>query len=169
MLSPRLGRRFSAGALLVLGLGVASCNAVGDYSVTWVFDTMTSPPGAFDCSSRGVGSIIVSVAQPGQTGQSETVIASDTFPCDTQPAAGILAPGTYDFTITGGDFQGHPLLTPVVVKAISVQTGQTAQMAVTLDRNSQCSDSIDNDYDGLIDLQDPGCGGDPHGDNEAAQ
>jgi hypothetical protein len=49
------------------------------------------------------------------------------------------------------------------VAGVSITDGSTIQIAVTFVPQPECSDGVDNDHDGRVDLDDPACAGDPGG------
>ena len=150
-----------------LALAMASCKQDGSYRVSWSFmpATSTSPSenAASGCGQHGVDGILVTAVDTST--DSDRVLAICTL---GQVTRGVPV-GTWAFQVQAVDAQGAVIaaVAPMQVLDQTVVDGQTTDVPqVTLSYPPACQDGIDNDGDGRVDLDDPGCAGDPNGTHE---
>lgn len=152
---------FSAALLLAAGLVFAACETHGETRISWSF-TDGPVTGAGDCSRRGVDKIVI-------TFQDEVGASLRSFdrPCSRGDSGALTMPtGTYQVQVQAFGPSGLPFrdpftdeitlveyLTDVVVKDRKAET----ERAVIFTPNPECADGVDNDHDGLVDADDPGC------------
>jgi hypothetical protein len=163
-------RRFARFVCLSLGtaggLALAGCGPTGNYELSWNFfpraDGTGEPQGAGDgCGLHGVDAIFI---QGTSSGAGATRIALCTATTNGSPpghVSGFVAPGDWTFSLQSMDVRGTLVGDPVSTMTLTVsQGGPTAVFpTVTITPRPECSDGVDNDGDGLVDLDDPGCAG----------
>lgn len=148
-------------------LAVASCSQQGSYRLSWIF-AVDSTTGAAESTSTACGRYYVdSIFATGTSdaGDGQQVVALCTPGWVTADAP----PGTWTFSVQMLDAQGALIESPKKTTPAEPITadGPQVQFAVTLvPPKPACSDGIDNDSDGAVDLADPGCNGDPNGMRE---
>lgn len=150
---------FVAGGLLAAG-----CTDKGSYQVTWTF-VGDVPDARAACGLHGVDTIRVTGAS-GQ-GDGEDVIAL----CAPGTFAHEVPVGDWTFTLHQLDVRGRPIMPtdaegqpvpdPTATATINKDQLLDPPLAVVLTPRPECSDGIDNDTDGRIDLDDADCDGDP--------
>jgi hypothetical protein len=152
-------------ALFVLGLaalaGSAGCGPNGSYTLLWSIDGETRSD-AYGCSSHGVDGVQVQ-ALHASTGEPADLVV---FPCAPHSGVHKIGAGDYLLQITPLNARGERLIDPrtgVAMAAVEVSAtvpgdGTIVLEPVTLVPNPACSDGVDNDGDGLVDLADPDCG-----------
>jgi hypothetical protein len=167
---PRFAVVFAVAALTALG-----CQKTGNYTLTWFFETAGDAPAA--CGAHGVDGIRVTGASTGGDGEDITAVCA---------AGGIthgVPIGTWTFMVHQLDVRGREIVVyqldaygkPVVdqynqMVPVPNQTtaptdiGEDASVtfdSVMLAARPECSDGVDNEPDGRVDLDDPDCGNDP--------
>jgi hypothetical protein len=150
---------------LASGLSAAGCTDHGSYSVQWTF--IGDEPGAVRCGLHGVDTIRVTGAST--AGDGEDVISL----CAPGVFTHEVPVGDWTFTfhqldvrgrpITPIDAQGQPVPDPTATGTVSTDTTSDLDPGtVELTARPECSDGIDNDRDGRVDLDDADCAGDPN-------
>ena len=138
------------------GLALASCTPTGNYRLSWDFfpraDGTGEPQGAGNsCGLHGVDAIFI---QGTSGGNGATRIAL----CTPGAALGDVGLGDWTFSLQAMDVRGTLIGDPVSTMTLTVSEGATQEFpTVTLTPRPECSDGIDNDGDGLVDRDDPGC------------
>ena len=151
----------------------AGCGSDGNYQVTWQFFASAEAIGAGDptqyafaaCGAHGVDSIQVSAVS------SDGAHSQATGLCTQGQLAAGLGLGQWQFTFFQVDGKGDVIPPPDGVPdpqaSAEVEKNKTADLGmITFAPRPACADEIDNDLDGRVDLDDPGCGGDPFHDSE---
>ena len=150
-----------AALLVCAGLALAACEGHGEARISWSF-TDGPVSGAADCSRRGVGKIVI-------TFQDDLGAAVRTFerPCGSGSSGSLTVPeGTYQVHVQAFGPSGLPFRDPFtdeltmveLLTDFQVKDKKTAsEGAVVFTPNPQCADGVDNDHDGLVDADDPGC------------
>ena len=145
------------------GVSAAGCTDYGSYQVSWQF---VGPEGAnIGCGKHGVDSIrVVGTSKEGDRADAAAA-------CTDGGLTHSVPVGTWTFSIHQIDIRGQlidPLnenLEPVAPTAAAViGDGNTVKLdpeIVELTPRPACSDGIDNDIDGRVDLDDPQCTTDP--------
>jgi len=152
-------------ALLAAGAG---CGPNGSYTLSW-FVKGESRSDAYGCSSHGVDGIQVQALHADSRDPADLVV----FPCAPHHGERKLAAGDYFLQITPGNARGARMTDPetgAAIPAVEVAVSVPGDGTVYTDTvevvpNPACSDGVDNDGDGLIDLADPDCAG-PLGESE---
>ena len=172
--SPLLALRAGVlGAALLL----VACNSTGSYRVAWTFvdGRMFSPgeegnvgftPG--DCGRYGVSSI--AIAGTSDDGTGDNAVAA----CAPGTFSRELPTGTWSLVLTALDAEGRIKAPGVVdrlnnrttVVVLRDQVARPKDDPVFLPPLPECSDGVDNDGDGRVDLDDDGCQSNPDGDAE---
>jgi hypothetical protein len=171
-------RRIAVGGSGLLSLVAAlcgGCGSDGNYQVTWNFFASPGAIAANDltedassaCGAHGVDAIRVSAVNPDGDRHETTGLCTQ-----GQLAAGIGL-GEWQFTFYQLDGKGDVIPPPEGVSdpqsSAKVESKATADLApVTFVPRPACADEVDNDHDGRVDLDDPGCAGDPARDSESA-
>ena len=156
------------GLLGAAWLGQAGCASEGSYQVRWSFSDpalMIFRPG--DCGRHGVSAIAIAGRRDdGKVDDPEAACAPGVFTRQ-------LPTGTWTLELTALDSTGRPKTTTpgflqggITIVVAEDQLAGTDQGTVVLPPLPACQDGVDNDCDGRIDLDDPGCGGDPNGTTE---
>jgi hypothetical protein len=145
------------------GLADASSDGAGDASGTPPAGDGGTEPAATACPAHGVFGIFVAGSDTG--GDTDQVIT----PCTPGVLVRGVPPGTWALTVRGLDATGSfkapadtLILNATVTGIVVSDGGAAAEVAVVLTPQPACSDGIDNDNDGRVDLDDPDCGGDPN-------
>jgi hypothetical protein len=149
--------------LLALALGAASagCGPNGSYTLSWFIAGETRSD-AYGCSSHGVDGIQVQALHAGTRDPADLAV----FPCAPHFGEHKLDAGDYLLQVTPINARGDRLtdpttgtaVAPVEVAVTVPEDGTVLLEPVTLTPNPACSDGVDNDGDGLVDLADPDCG-----------
>ncbi|HEX3698421.1 MAG TPA: hypothetical protein VH374_23815 [Polyangia bacterium] len=183
------GMRVWAAVAAVLALaGGFGCHSDGSYQMTWSFsaaaDGTPVMADALACASSGVFSIrVVGTSTEGDGDEVET-------PCAPGQLTRGVPPGTWSFTVTAldgrGRYHGDQFPEPSadadaeadagIIDYLQAMAGpatvvrdQTVTIPVVmLTPGPTCSDGVDNNDDGRIDLDDPTCRGNPDGTEGAA-
>jgi hypothetical protein len=173
------GPRFAVAIAFAALTGVA-CQKTGGYTLTWSFETVGDAPAV--CGARGVDAIRVTGSSTEGDGENVTAVCA---------AGGIthgVPIGTWTFMVHQLDVRGREIVVwqvdadgkpvtdtnganvPVPNPTTAPTTiGEDATVPfdnVMLASRPACSDGVDNDRDGRIDLDDPDCGGDAFGTHE---
>ena len=158
------------------GLAAAGCADHGSYHVEWQF--AGGEPAASGCGAHGVDSIRVTGKNTG--GDTDTFVAL----CTAHELTQTVPVGSWTFQVHQIDVRGGPITPPmldangqVVVDDVGnpiptpdpTATGDISKdVTVPLDPKTvelavrpACSDGVDNDGDGRVDLDDPDCMGNP--------
>jgi hypothetical protein len=162
-----VGMMVAAGAL-----GAGGCTPEGTVELTWQFPVIaargnepeSAPAG---CGSHGIDSLMITGAN--DAGDGATIVAL----CTAGWVRRDVPVGTWSFAFHSVDIQGR------LIRALDDPDAQSETLAVaedaatmfpavTLRPRSACSDTIDNDSDGRIDLDDPECEGNAGGADESA-
>jgi hypothetical protein len=146
--------------LLVLAAVSAGCGPNGSFTLSWAIEGETRSD-AFGCSSHGVDGIQVQALHASSRAPSDLVV----FACAPHFAEHKMDAGDYLLQVTPTNAKGERLTDPTtgvaiapVEVAVTVPSDGTVMLdPVTLTPNPQCSDGVDNDRDGLVDLADPDC------------
>jgi hypothetical protein len=156
--------------VVLLAVSLCSCGGSGSYELRWTIgcktagDPSCAPRSAYECSRVGIDSVeIFARRDPGAT--PERAI----FPCFSSSEGPVArGPGldaaSYALEVQGLSPGGQLLSGPVSVSATIPETG-FVKVQVDLPIPAACGDGVDNDGDGMVDLQDPGCK-DPRGTSE---
>jgi len=156
--------------VVLLAVSLCSCGGSGSYELRWTIGCKTAgdpgcaPRSAHECSRVGIDSVEVLARR-----DASSTPARALFPCfsasDGPVARGPgLDAASYTLEVQGLSPGGQVLSGPVSVGATIPETG-FAQVRVDLPTPAACGDGVDNDGDGLVDLQDSGCK-DPRGTSE---
>ena len=160
-------------------LALAGCHQDGSLQVSWAFIDATGMQSAADgCGQHGVDSVLVNLGDTGtDSGQVQAL-------CAPGVVTRAVPAGTWTVTVLALDAQGSLIQAP----AGTDPTTQTAQAAIVMSQQTggllvaddgppvpvafmfptlpACMDGVDNDGDGRVDLDDPGCADDPYGTHE---
>ncbi len=148
---------------------VGGCGSHGSYRISWTFpDGMDAASG---CGYHGVDAIRITGSDTGGDGEDITAI------CTAGSLVHSVPTGSWAFEIHSLDVIGqliHPLTEPDDqtnkngAPMIVIDDGKLAdiQPPLVVQPRPECSDGVDNDRDGLVDLADPDCHGDPNGTSE---
>ena len=165
-----MGGRSFAIVCAVGALAVAGCADHGDYTVRWTFaGGGTDADPHVGCGMHGVDRIHVVGRSSGGEGDSATALCTDGQLSHSVPV------GTWTLLVHQVDVRGvevdptdpqgqsaAPMPMVVVNKDVA-----SDPVPVELIPRAVCSDGIDNDGDGRVDLDDPDCAGDPNGAAES--
>jgi hypothetical protein len=160
-------RLLALGLCVTAALAIAGCTQDGSYRVTWNF-LATADPGAAvqsaaeGCGQHGVDAIFVTASDTNADG--DQVLAICTLGQITRP----VPAGTWSIQVQAVDAQAT-LIGSIATQMVSgvVADGAVTELGlVTLTPRPACDDGIDNDGDGRVDLDDPGCDGNPSGTHE---
>jgi len=157
-------------SLALASLGLAACGGDGSYELHWTVACTTGGTQACeiktarDCAAVGFDSVQVTAKH----GASATATL---FPCFTPDQGPIaygpgLDQGASTLEVQAAGPGGQLLSGPVSVDA-SIPASGFVRVDVNFPRPPACSDGVDNNGNGLVDLADPGCKGDPKGTSES--
>jgi hypothetical protein len=164
-----MNRRRLAIVCALGALAIAGCTDHGTYRVSWSFPDAEAGVG---CGQHGVDSIHITGAS--SKGDSDDVVALCAGRQTPRAFTQEVPVGSWTFTfrqldvrgalITVLDDQGQPVPDPTATGTVAADTTTDLDPAtIVLTPRPVCSDGVDNDRDGRIDLDDPECGGDPNG------
>jgi len=159
----------SACLVIVVALSAAAgCTQNGDYQISWRFASVPEGSGdpqeaAAACGAHGVDSILVKGVGPEDTSATEVCAAGQMV--RTAPV------GNWHFQVYAVDVRGQLIQgadNPDATTEMREITdgGRTVFDMVLLVPRPACSDTVDNDLDGRVDLDDPDCGN-PEGTSES--
>jgi hypothetical protein len=156
----------AAGALCAGG-----CTPEGTVELAWQFPALaggsgepeTAPAG---CGGHGIDSLFIAGRDGG--GEGANLVVSCTAGWVRRP----VPTGTWSFTFHTMDIHGRLIRASddpdAVSEALAVaEDGTTSFPTVTLPPRPACGDTVDNDRDGRIDLDDPECAGNADGADES--
>jgi hypothetical protein len=163
-------------------LAVAGCHKDGSIQVSWVFDDGAGgqQSAADGCGQHGVDSVLISSFDTGSDSDQVQALCAPGVVTRPVPA------GTWTVTVQALDPQGVLIqadagvdpqadagVDPSSFRLIQTQAGLVvtddgppASFGVTFEPLPACMDGVDNDGDGRVDLDDPGCGLNPRGTHE---
>lgn len=146
------------------GLSAAGCTDHGSYKVSWTF--VGGEGAESGCGHHGVDTIHVTGASTAGDGEDVVTLCAQHEFSHEVPA------GDWTFTfhqqdvrgrpIMPTDAQGQPIPDPTATATVVKDTTLEPPLTVELAARPECSDGIDNDGDGRIDLDDDDCAGDPN-------
>jgi len=172
--APRFAGFRSAGVAFIVAL-LVGCGSDGSYTVGWRFfvtpdataaDDPTEPASAA-CGRHGVDAILVTAVSADGGRHQTTALCTDGEMTDG------LGTGQWQFTLSQLDIHGQTVPLPDGAvdpeRSATVEEEKTALLEpeVVFIPRPACTDGIDNDRDGLVDLDDADCGGQPAGNSEA--
>jgi hypothetical protein len=153
--------------VLSLACGLASaagCTDHGSYQASWTF--VGNEAAGTGCGLHGVDTIHVTGAST--AGDGEDLIAV----CAPGGLTHEVPVGDWTFTfhqldvrgreIVPTDAQGQPVPAPTATATVVKDKTIDPPLPVELTPRPECSDGIDNDTDGRVDLDDADCAGDPN-------
>jgi hypothetical protein len=150
-------------------LALTGCGQPPSFELSWqISETLEDPPpltAVKQCSDVGVFSVRVTVRAGNEK------VAIDEHPCassiDSSVEGPPLEPGEYTIEVQGLRRSGEPWFDPEVdaeadpiaysKQTLIVSDGALPSVNVVLLAPPECDDGIDNDRDGTVDGQDPGC------------
>ena len=145
-------------------LSTAGCADHGSYKVTWTFTG--GEAASSGCGLHGVDTIHVTGAST--AGDGEDLITL----CAPGELTHEVPVGDWTFTFHQLDVRGQPIMpvdaqgqpVPDPTATATVVKDKTLDPALTVELTArpECSDGIDNDRDGRVDLDDDDCMGDPN-------
>jgi hypothetical protein len=168
-------RSLALGLCATAALVVGGCQQEGTLAVAWSFQESagTTQIAASGCGQHGVDAILVTVTDTAGNGLQITAI------CSPGQVSRSVPTGTWAGEVQALDAQGavihgpidpvNPDQTLVLSEPVSIQVvgdGPPVAGVVTFTPLPACSDGVDNDGDGRVDLADPDCGNDPSGAHE---
>jgi len=148
-----------AGICGVVLLAQAGCASEGTYEVRWSFgDPALAAFEPGDCGTHGVSAI--AIAGRRDDGTVDNPVAA----CAPGVFTHKLPTGTWTLELAALDAAGQPksadpayLRGSITIAVSEGQVGGIAQGPVVLSPLPACQDGVDNDCDGRVDLDDPGC------------
>jgi hypothetical protein len=148
------------------GLSVAGCTSYGSYTVGWKF--VGGEEANTGCGQHGVASI--RVIGSSTEGEREDVVAV----CADGGLTHSVPVGTWTFSVHQFDVRGRQIDmadengNPVAptAGAVIAEDATVELDLVELTPRPKCSDGVDNDVDGRVDLDDAQCAGDRNGTAE---
>jgi hypothetical protein len=152
--------------LVLLGSGLApgACSNNGKYQLHWTF----SPDGSFaegDCGKHGVSGIAIAGSSSGGVDNPIAACSPGVFTREVPAGTWTLRLNALDATGRVKEPAPSTILSGEVT--VTVSDGSLSQTpAVFLPPQPDCRDGVDNDRDGRVDLDDPGCAGNPEGPSE---
>jgi hypothetical protein len=155
---------------LAAALSAGGCTDRGSYRASWTF--VGDEPAGSGCGRHGVDAVRVMGAST--EGDSENVVTLCAGPENPRVFTHEVPVGTWTFSfqqldVRGGpinptDAQGQPVPDPMATASVVKDTTVDVDpLTVVLTPRPACSDGIDNDADGRIDLDDLDCASDPNG------
>ena len=138
----------------------AGCTDHGTYQVAWQF--VGGEPAQTGCGAHGVDSVRVIGSNTAGDTENFSVL------CTPGLATHSVVVGTWTLAVHQVDVRGvaidpvDPPMTSIDVVKDQLQPPDPL-VPLELTPRPECSDGIDNDGDGRVDLDDPECAGDPNG------
>jgi len=159
----RMWRSWACVISLAGGLAAAGCTDHGSYHVGWNFGA--DAPAGIGCGHHGVDSIrVTGTSTQGDSDDIITLCAPGDLTHEVPVGDWTLTLHQLDVRgrpIVPNDDQGQPVPDPTAtVTVLKDKPTDTDPSAVTLAPRPACSDGIDNDCDGRVDLDDDDCTGD---------
>jgi hypothetical protein len=152
----------------MLCLAAAGCTSYGSYQVGWQF--VGGEEANTGCGQHGVASI--RVIGSSTEGEREDVVGV----CADGGLTHSVPVGSWTFSVHQFDVRGRridmldadgnpvaPTAAAVIAEDVTVEVDPKP---VELTPRPKCSDGVDNDVDGRVDLDDPQCAGDANGTAE---
>lgn len=146
-----------------MGLSLAACGDEASYTLRWRF--ADQPPGAFsarNCGARGIESFVGTETEAGGSQRNFRAV------CGMGELRRSTPPGTWTVTLVGVDAAGRlpaaqqlPNLRGVAGPFVLQLDGPEPFVEVVVPARPQCEDGVDNNGDGLVDADDPGCQQEP--------
>jgi hypothetical protein len=172
---PRLVRLIALIFLLGSIGELVGCSNNGTYEVHWTFDPNGKPLTAGDCGGHGVSELAIVSSNPGGLDRVIAPCAAGQFHHDLPAGSWTLVVSALDSNGLIKEPPGSPLLNAQAT--VSINDGQLTRVpailpgadpmgsgsALYLPPEPECRDGVDNNHNGLVDLDDPGCAGDPNG------
>jgi hypothetical protein len=171
-----MSRSLALGLSAAAALAIGGCRQNGTLQVNWSFreDATTTQIAASGCGQHGVDAILVTVTDASGDDLQVTAI------CPPGQVSRSVPTGTWTGLLQALDAQGAVIHSPidpsnpsqiplVLSEPVTIQViddGPPTAGVVTFTPLPACSDGIDNDGDGRVDLADPDCGNDPNGTHE---
>ncbi len=155
-------RRWALALSLLAPMVAGGCRHDGTLQVSWDFIGNQAPASA--CSQHGVDSILIQGTSTGGEGARAVTI------CTPGYRSLSVAEGTWTVNVTMLDFEGATIAADPSLPGPSATSTVTLDapgaVSVHLDPAPACSDGVDNDRDGRVDVADPDCQNDPSGTAE---
>jgi hypothetical protein len=156
-------RRWALALSLLAPLAAGGCRQDGTLQVSWDFVGDEAPAGA--CGQHGVDSILILGTDTGGDGTRAVTLCTPGFRRVSVPE------GTWTVAVSMLDFQGATISgadpnVPSPGGTAVVTLDAPGTVSVHLQPPPACSDGVDNDRDGRVDLDDPDCQNDPSGTAE---
>ena len=164
-------RRFWLHAFFLAGgLSAAGCTDHGTYTVTWSFST--GEGAGAGCGAHGVNTIRVTGSSTKGDGDDVVTLCAGIARMPDGKFTHEVPVGDWTFAFHQLDVRGRPIVLlddqgqpiPDQTATAAVVAGQSTDVdpnPIVFTPRPECSDGIDNDSDGRIDLDDSGCMGDP--------
>lgn len=152
-----------AGLALAAGLALTllGCEGHGEARISWSF-TDGPVQGAADCSRRGVAKVVITFEDAGGS-----PVRTFELPCGPGHSGERTVPeGTYQVRVQAFGPSGLPFRDPetgeltlveIIPDFVVKDRDKVSEGAVVFTPNPPCADGVDNDHDGLVDADDPGC------------
>jgi hypothetical protein len=167
-----MSRAFVTTLWLAVGaLGAGGCTPEGTVELAWQFPALPGGDGepetaAAGCGNHGIDSLLIAGRNDG--GDGANIVAS----CTAGWVRRSVPAGSWSFSFHTLDIQGRLIRAfddpDAVSDALAVaEDGTAAFPTVTLPPRPACGDTVDNDRDGRIDLDDPECAGNAAGTDES--
>ncbi len=147
----------------VCALGLASllaavgCSQEGTVNVTWNF--LGTEPASSGCGQHGVDSILIQGTDTTGDGLRQVVL------CTPGQASASVKPGTWSMSVAMLNFQASTMA-PDSTGTAQVSDSVPGAVEIQLTPVPACRDGVDNNGNGRVDLDDPGCQNDPDGASE---
>jgi hypothetical protein len=147
---------------LALPLAVVGCTQNGTLNVTW--DFLGTEPASSGCGQHGVDAILLSGTDNNGDGVSQT------FLCPPGQASVSVKPGTWTVKLAMRRFDEMDIPPPggtIPIGVAAVTASTPGSIRIHLNPVPACSDMVDNNHNGRVDLADPGCHGQAGGASES--
>lgn len=148
-------------------LALAGCGQPPSFELSWrigdELDTAPQLTAVKQCADVGIFLVRVTISSGDQ------VVSVDQYPCFSIVEGPALEPGEYTVEVEGLRRNGEPWAfdpeldleadrIAYASESVLVSEGLLPSIEVALRPPPECDDGIDNDRDGTVDGQDPGCG-----------
>lgn len=157
----RTGFSLLVATMFVATFSLVACEASGEFRIAWSF-TDGSIQGAGDCSRRGVERVVITFSD-----DAGSAVRRFEIPCGRGDSGVRSVPvGTYQVRVQAFGparlpfvdyFTGEVTLLETLTDFRIRDGGGVREGAVVFTPNPECADGVDNDGDGLVDANDPGC------------